>query len=122
MTPVSHRHVRSVQDGAAGAVLRWTHDETRCGCRGAVPGSERAGGCAPPVRAAVRRRRPGPRPGAVAAYRNADGGFGHALEPDTRCPGSQPLAIAFALSVLDETDAWDPGLAEGACEWLAGHA
>ena len=27
---------------------------------------------------------------AVAAYRNDDGGFGHALEPDCRAPGSQP--------------------------------
>lgn len=65
---------------------------------------------------------PGPVRDAVAAYRNDDGGFGHALEPDTRCPGSQPLAIAFALGVLHETDAWDAGLAEGACEWLAAHA
>jgi hypothetical protein len=65
---------------------------------------------------------PGPVRDAVAAYRNADGGFGHALEPDSRCPGSQPLAIAFALGVLDEADAWDTGLAEGACEWLAAHA
>src|SRR5262249_58734599 len=65
---------------------------------------------------------PGPVRDAVAAYRNADGGFGHALEPDTRCPASQPLAIAFALSVLHETDAWDAALAEDACEWLAAHA
>ncbi len=59
---------------------------------------------------------------AVAAYRNADGGFGQALEPDGRGPGSQPLAIEFALRVLHEADAWDTGLAEGACEWLAAHA
>ena len=39
---------------------------------------------------------------AVAAYRNPDGGFGHALEPDGRCPGSQALAIDFALRVLLE--------------------
>jgi len=65
---------------------------------------------------------PGPVRDAVAPYRNADGGFGHALEPDGRCPGSQPLAIAFALAVLHETDAWDAALAEGACEWLAAHA
>ena len=59
---------------------------------------------------------------AVAAYRNPDGGFGHALEPDGRCPGSQPLAIEFGLRVLHEADAWDTGLAEGACGWLAAHA
>ena len=59
---------------------------------------------------------------AVAAYRNPDGGFGHALEPDGRCPASQPLAIEFALRTLHETGAWDDGLAQGACGWLAAHA
>src|SRR5215472_9113283 len=47
----------------------------------------------------------GPVRDAVAAYRNPDGGFGHALEPDGRCPGSQPLAIDFALRVLLEAGA-----------------
>ena len=28
---------------------------------------------------------------ALMAYRNADGGFGSALEPDVRAPGSMPL-------------------------------
>jgi hypothetical protein len=64
----------------------------------------------------------GPVRDAVAAYRNPDGGFGHALEPDGRCPGSQPLAIDFALRVLLEADAWDTTLADGACGWLAAHA
>jgi len=40
---------------------------------------------------------------AVAAYRNEDGGFGHALEPDCRAPGSQPPAAAMALRIMDET-------------------
>ena len=65
---------------------------------------------------------PGPVRDAVAAYRNDDGGFGHALEPDGRCPGSQPLAIDFALRVLLEAGAWDTALADGACGWLAAHA
>ena len=64
----------------------------------------------------------GPVRDAVAAYRNPDGGFGHALEPDGRCPASQPLAIDFALRVLLEADAWDTALADGACGWLAAHA
>jgi hypothetical protein len=66
----------------------------------------------------------GPEPvrDAVAAYRNPDGGFGHALEPDGRSPGSQPLAIALALATLDETGAWDDGLARGALGWLELHA
>ena len=64
----------------------------------------------------------GPVRDAVAAYRNPDGGFGHALEPDTRSPGSQPLATDFALRALLDTDAWDAALAEGACTWLAATA
>jgi len=55
---------------------------------------------------------------AVAAYRNADGGFGHALEPDGRAPGSQPPAVEMALRILNETDAWDEDLVRGACDWL----
>src|SRR5260370_22362202 len=56
---------------------------------------------------------------AVAAYRNEDGGFGHALEPDCRAPGSQPLAVEMALRIMDETGAWDDVLVRGACDWLA---
>ena len=59
---------------------------------------------------------------AVAAYRNPDGGFGHALEPDGRCPGTQPLAIQFALETLDEADAWDDGLVLDALGWLQANA
>ncbi len=55
---------------------------------------------------------------AVAAYRNEDGGFGHALEPDCRAPGSQPAAVEMALRVLNEADAWDEDLVRGACDWL----
>ena len=65
------------------------------------------GGAAEPVR------------DAVAAYRNDDGGFGHALEPDCRAPGSQPLAVEMALRIMDEADAWDEALVAGACDWLA---
>jgi hypothetical protein len=61
----------------------------------------------------------GPVRDAVAAYRNEDGGFGHALEPDCRAPGSQPATVDMALRVLDEADAWDEALAAGACDWLA---
>jgi hypothetical protein len=61
----------------------------------------------------------GPVRDAVAAYRNDDGGFGHALEPDCRAPGSQPLAVEMALRILDEAEAWDAALVGGACDWLA---
>ena len=56
---------------------------------------------------------------AVAAYRNEDGGFGHALEPDCRAPGSQPAATEMALRIMDEADAWDEDLVGAACDWLA---
>jgi hypothetical protein len=59
---------------------------------------------------------------AVAAYRNDDGGFGHALEPDGRAPGSQPAATEMALRIMNETDAWDEDLVRGACDWLAARA
>ena len=55
---------------------------------------------------------------AVAAYRNADGGFGHGLEPDGRTPGTQPAATEQALRILDQADAWDEELARGACDQL----
>src|SRR5438094_1811552 len=58
----------------------------------------------------------------VAAFRNSDGGFGQALEPDGRTPASQPAAIALALDTLDGADAWDEELVAGACEWLAANA
>ena len=56
---------------------------------------------------------------AVAAYRNEDGGFGHALEPDGRAPDSQAAAVEMALRIMNETDAWDEDLVRGACDWLA---
>jgi hypothetical protein len=55
---------------------------------------------------------------AVTAYRNADGGFGHGLEPDCRAPGSQPATTALALRTLDEADAWDEDLVRAACDHL----
>jgi hypothetical protein len=55
---------------------------------------------------------------AVAAYRNADGGFGFAFEPDGRDRASQPAAVSLAFRVLDEADAWDEELVTAACDWL----
>jgi hypothetical protein len=55
---------------------------------------------------------------AVAAYRNDDGGFGHALEPDCRASASQPATTEMALRTLHQADAWDEGLVRAACDWL----
>lgn len=56
---------------------------------------------------------------ALRAYRNRDGGFGHALEPDLRTPTSQPLFVDFALTTLHETSASDPQLVASACEFVS---
>jgi hypothetical protein len=55
---------------------------------------------------------------ALRGYRNADGGFGHALEPDLRCPGSQPAPTLHALGVLNEAEAADSKLARDARAWI----
>jgi hypothetical protein len=54
----------------------------------------------------------------LEAYRNADGGFGNALEPDKRDPASQPVDVQFALETMDTVGAFDPAAALRACDWL----
>ena len=56
---------------------------------------------------------------ALSGYRNLDGGFGHALEPDLRCPGSQPAATLQALEILHEAGRLDSEMASGAAAWIA---
>ena len=41
---------------------------------------------------------------ALAAYQNEDGGFGHALEPDTWNPNSAPIQTWTATEILREID------------------
>lgn len=55
----------------------------------------------------------------VRAYRNPDGGFGHALEPDVRAPASQPLHVEMALRALQSAGVRDAALARDACAFLA---
>jgi hypothetical protein len=55
---------------------------------------------------------------ALCGYRNADGGFGHALEPDLRCPASQPAPTLHALAVLNEAGAAGSEMAGDARAWL----
>jgi hypothetical protein len=54
----------------------------------------------------------------LRAYRNADGGFGHAIEPDMRGPVSQPVGIHTALEILHEVGASEDDLVRGAADWL----
>lgn len=58
---------------------------------------------------------------ALLAYENADGGFGNALEPDKRCPDSQPVDQEVALRIFDEIGFDHPlakDLVRRACEFL----
>lgn len=55
---------------------------------------------------------------ALRAYRNVDGGFGHALEPDVRSPESEPAATLHALEVLAEIGALDDPMVADAAAWI----
>jgi hypothetical protein len=55
---------------------------------------------------------------ALRGYRNADGGFGHGLEPDKRCPDSQALDVEVAFDVMLAAGTSDDELVRGACDWL----
>lgn len=61
----------------------------------------------------------GPVLDALRAYRNSDGGFGHALEPDVRTPGSEPAATLHALEVLAELGALGDPMGTAAAAWVA---
>lgn len=54
---------------------------------------------------------------AIRAYQNDDGGFGNALEPDIRCPDSQPVPVQHAVEFLDEVG-FDDAMVQRACDWL----
>jgi hypothetical protein len=63
---------------------------------------------------------------ALDAHRNADGGYGWALEPDLRSPESQPVGAMHALEVLVEAAAADSASVDGPrvpalLDWLARH-
>lgn len=55
---------------------------------------------------------------ALRAYRNPDGGFGHGLEPDKRCPDSLPIDVEAAFDILITAGAIDERLVLDACDWL----
>ncbi|WP_328563025.1 hypothetical protein [Streptomyces coelicoflavus] len=61
---------------------------------------------------------PGPVETALDAYRNEDGGYGHALEPDVRGPVSQPLHAARALRVLNAVGRCGGQRVERVCRYL----
>jgi hypothetical protein len=54
----------------------------------------------------------------LRVYQNQDGGFGSALEPDIRCPKSQPVPTEVALTIMDEIDYFDPYIVKGIAKYL----
>jgi hypothetical protein len=56
---------------------------------------------------------------ALRAYRNDDGGFGHAIEPDMRAPTSQPVGVHTMLEILHEIGVHDDPMIGPAADWLA---
>ncbi|QYN24190.1 hypothetical protein [Amycolatopsis sp. DSM 110486] len=55
---------------------------------------------------------------AVAAYRNADGGYGWGLEPDLRAPESQPGGALHAFEVFEDIAPKTTPLSLELCDWL----
>jgi len=57
---------------------------------------------------------------AIEAYRNDDGGYGSAIEPDLRSGESQPAGALQAFEVFDEASPETSHRAGELCDWLAG--
>lgn len=55
---------------------------------------------------------------ALDAYRNGDGGYGWALEPDLRSAASQPVAALLAFEVFEECGPAVFARATQLCDWL----
>lgn len=51
-------------------------------------------------------------------YKNADGGWGHGLEHDIKCPDSHPLALEFLLNINRDTGVPLTTLLEGTVQWV----
>ncbi|GIK66964.1 MAG: hypothetical protein BroJett018_47580 [Chloroflexota bacterium] len=54
----------------------------------------------------------------LLAYKNPDGGFGHGLEHDLKCPDSNPLQIEYLLSILRDTGLPPGQVFDGTVAWL----
>ncbi len=55
----------------------------------------------------------------LRGYQNEDGGFGHGLEPDTRCPVSLPIYVEVAFQALAAANTVDHVMVARACDFLA---
>jgi hypothetical protein len=59
---------------------------------------------------------------ALRGYQNDDGGFGHGLEPDKRCPASLPIDVETAFQALAAAGTVDSTMVLRACDFLAATA
>lgn len=59
---------------------------------------------------------------ALDAHRNADGGYGWAIEPDLRSPESQPAGAMHAFEVMADVAPTITPRATELCNWLADHS
>ncbi|HAI14779.1 MAG TPA: hypothetical protein DCM28_23940 [Phycisphaerales bacterium] len=56
---------------------------------------------------------------ALMAYQNADGGFGHGIEPDITCPASSGIGAETALWIMDVLDCYESQAAAALVSWIA---
>lgn len=54
----------------------------------------------------------------LLCYKNSDGGWGHGLEHDIKCPDSHPLALEFLLTIARDTNIPLTGLLDGTVDWV----
>lgn len=54
----------------------------------------------------------------LLCYKNEDGGWGHGIEADIKCPDSNPTSIEFLLTIIRDTDIPIGNLLDGTIEWL----
>lgn len=57
---------------------------------------------------------------ALGHYQNADGGFGHGLEPDLRTKTSTVIATTVAMQIMESIDADNSPMADDALQYLIG--
>lgn len=58
----------------------------------------------------------------LRGYQNDDGGFGHGLEPDVRCPASLPIDVEVAFKTLAAAGTTDDAMVRRACDFLTSAA
>ncbi len=54
----------------------------------------------------------------LLCYKNPDGGWGHGLEHDIKCPQSNPLQLEFLLAILRDTGIPPGNLLKGTPQWV----